>query len=36
MTMTGNMTISKSLFKSLPYDVLRDFSPSRSWPGWTF
>jgi tripartite-type tricarboxylate transporter receptor subunit TctC len=28
LTMTGNgMTISKSLFKSLPYDVLRDFQP---------
>ena len=28
LTMTGNgMTISKSLFRSLPYDVLRDFQP---------
>jgi tripartite-type tricarboxylate transporter receptor subunit TctC len=28
LTLTGNGTaISKSLFKSLPYDVLRDFSP---------
>ena len=30
LTLTGNGTaISKSLFKSLPYDVLRDFSRSR-------
>src|SRR5690349_3054360 len=28
LTLTGNGTaISKSLFKSLPYDVLRDFTP---------
>ena len=28
LTLTGNgMAISKSLFKSLPYDVLRDFQP---------